>query len=400
MGLFENNQFPYTNFHEMNLDWIAEKIEDAAGISENINGRVTQCETDIQTLDGRMDTAEGRITSQGNRLTTAEGDIDTLETTTGSQGTRLTTAEGDIDALEGRMDTAEGDIDALEGRMDTAEGDIDALEGRMDTAEGDIDSLESTVAGKSTVTVTQGSLTGGVLVGTVSIDGTSTRLYAPTAGSTVVRAMDVPFDNTGLTPPMTAIECQEAIEELNTNIGTEAAARQTADATLTSDLATEVTNRQTAVAGVASDLASEVSARQTAVSDIYEYFRNVTYNSGMGNIILDNVIAPGFVYADGAGVRFWVPWTRMFGRGEPNPVDDTSRYTFTIVGNIFVRGVNGYILNNVSLASSSITNIEIIPDVAGVKVTLTLATPATVGNATPCTCTFTSTPYIRWTRTS
>ena len=372
MGLFENNQFPYTNFHEMNLDWIAEKIEDAAGISENINGRVTQCETDIQTLDGRMDTAEGRITSQGNRLTTAEGDIDTLETTTGSQGTRLTTAEGDIDALEGRMDTAEGDID----------------------------SLESTVAGKSTVTVTQGSLTGGVLVGTVSIDGTSTRLYAPTAGSTVVRAMDVPFDNTGLTPPMTAIECQEAIEELNTNIGTEAAARQTADATLTSDLATEVTNRQTAVAGVASDLASEVSARQTAVSDIYEYFRNVTYNSGMGNIILDNVIAPGFVYADGTGIRFWVPWTRMFGRGEPNPVDDTSRYTFTIVGNIFVRGVNGYILNNVSLASSSITNIEILPDVTGVKVTLTLATPATVGNATPCTCTFTSTPYIRWTRTS
>lgn len=91
MGVFE--QFPYTNFHGVNLSWILEKVRDH--------------ETRITSLEGRM-----------------------------------TQAEDDIDALEGRMDTAEDDIDALEGRMDTAEGDIDALEGRMDTAEGDIDALE------------------------------------------------------------------------------------------------------------------------------------------------------------------------------------------------------------------------------------------------------------------
>lgn len=73
MGLFE--QFPYTNFHGLNLKWILD--------------RMVEFET------------------------------------------RLSTAEDDIDALEGRMDTAEGDIDALEGRMDTAEGDIDALETQM-----------------------------------------------------------------------------------------------------------------------------------------------------------------------------------------------------------------------------------------------------------------------------
>lgn len=85
MGLFE--QFPYTNFHGVNLKWILD--------------RMVEFET------------------------------------------RLTTAEGKISSLEDRMDTAESDIDALEGRMDTAEDDIDALETRMTEAEGDIDDLES-----------------------------------------------------------------------------------------------------------------------------------------------------------------------------------------------------------------------------------------------------------------
>ena len=66
MGLFE--QFPYTNFHGVNLAWILEKIRDH--------------ETRITSLEERMDTAEA-----------------------------------DIDALEGRMDTAEEDIDALETQM-------------------------------------------------------------------------------------------------------------------------------------------------------------------------------------------------------------------------------------------------------------------------------------------
>ena len=94
MGLFE--QFPYTNYHAVNLKWILDRMVDFE--------------------------------------------------------TRLTTAESDIDALEGRMDTAEDDIDALEGRMDTAEDDIDALEGRMDTAEGNIQDNADDILGLQTQT--------------------------------------------------------------------------------------------------------------------------------------------------------------------------------------------------------------------------------------------------------
>ena len=78
MGLFE--QFPYTNYHAVNLKWILDRMVDFE--------------------------------------------------------TRLTTAEEDIDALEGRMDTAEDDIDALEERMDTAEGNIQDNADEIEILEG------------------------------------------------------------------------------------------------------------------------------------------------------------------------------------------------------------------------------------------------------------------------
>ena len=148
----------------------ATDIDALEGRMDTAEGDIDMAEMDIDALEGRMDTAEGDIDmaemdidALEGRMDTAEGDIDMAEMDIDALEGRMDTAEGDIDmaemdidALEGRMDTAEGDIDmaemdidALEGRMDTAEGDIDmaemdidALEGRMDTAEGDIDMAE------------------------------------------------------------------------------------------------------------------------------------------------------------------------------------------------------------------------------------------------------------------
>ena len=65
-------------------------------------------QSDLTTLDGRVDTAES--------------DIDTLQS--------------DLTALDGRVDTAESDIDTLQS-------DLTTLDGRVDTAESDIDSLQA-----------------------------------------------------------------------------------------------------------------------------------------------------------------------------------------------------------------------------------------------------------------
>ena len=115
------NKYPYTNFEQLNLDWLMDKIS-------GFDKRITDCETTVAAMDERVTNCENDISSLTDRVNTAEDDIDALEG-------RMDTAEDDIDALEGRMDTAEDDIDALEGRMDTAEDDIDALEGRVDDLE-------------------------------------------------------------------------------------------------------------------------------------------------------------------------------------------------------------------------------------------------------------------------
>ena len=117
-------KYPYTNFEQLNIDWLLEKI---GGFDERIRSNTER----ITLVEGRCDVIETRLDGH-------DEDIADLKQ-------RMTTAEGDIDSLEGRMDTAEGDIDSLEGRMDTAEGDIDSLEGRMDTAEDDIDICEADI---------------------------------------------------------------------------------------------------------------------------------------------------------------------------------------------------------------------------------------------------------------
>ena len=40
MGAFE--QFPYTNFHELNLDWIIKQIKNFQNSLDNINGQITE----------------------------------------------------------------------------------------------------------------------------------------------------------------------------------------------------------------------------------------------------------------------------------------------------------------------------------------------------------------------
>lgn len=44
MGLFD--QFPYTNFHELNLDWVLQKIKELGSVYDNIDDRITKIVTE------------------------------------------------------------------------------------------------------------------------------------------------------------------------------------------------------------------------------------------------------------------------------------------------------------------------------------------------------------------
>ena len=76
----------------------------------------------------------------------------------------IATNASDIDKLEGRMDTAEGDIDSLEGRMTTAEGEIDALQALFGSGEGSVSDMiaDAVAAEKAEREAADATLTTGV----------------------------------------------------------------------------------------------------------------------------------------------------------------------------------------------------------------------------------------------
>lgn len=83
------NMFPFSNLHNLNMDWVLQKIKDALHLTQEAQEAAEEAAATVAGYDAQLE----EIT-------------------------------GDITALDGRLDTAEDDIDALEGRMTSAEGDI------------------------------------------------------------------------------------------------------------------------------------------------------------------------------------------------------------------------------------------------------------------------------------
>lgn len=157
-------KYPYTNFEQLNLDWLME----TAGKFE---ARLNAVEAAVAQLTTRMTNAESDITSLKGRMTTAEDNISSLFG-------RMTTAEGDITSLKGRMSDAEDDIVSLKKRMNTAESNITGLDSRLASAESNINTNRGNISALST-------RVDGIPVVTANPGGTGTALNSIQIGSNV-----------------------------------------------------------------------------------------------------------------------------------------------------------------------------------------------------------------------
>ena len=83
------NKYPYTDFHELNADYVFEWIKKAQDFIEAFTDQVNQNTADIVSLKTRMTIAEGDISGLKTRMTTAEGKIATIENTLITDGAAL-----------------------------------------------------------------------------------------------------------------------------------------------------------------------------------------------------------------------------------------------------------------------------------------------------------------------
>lgn len=148
------------------------KAADKTELEGKITAEAQAREAADNALDLRVDeiekffavTGEEQIKEAYDTLVEIQTYIDEHGEAAAEMVKNIATNASDIDALEGRMDTAEGDIDNLEGRMTTAENEIDALQALFGSGEGSVSDMiaDAVAAEKAEREAADATLTTGV----------------------------------------------------------------------------------------------------------------------------------------------------------------------------------------------------------------------------------------------
>lgn len=124
MGVF--NKTPYTNFHELNLNWIIKKIKEVAADNAYFKQFFKTIEDDhiLGVVTKVTENNNNTVKTDYLNEDTQQMDNYTVYNKTGTDGaisgavtpiaTRVTSAEGRLDDAEDRLDTAEDDITSLQ----------------------------------------------------------------------------------------------------------------------------------------------------------------------------------------------------------------------------------------------------------------------------------------------
>ena len=246
------NKYPYTNFEQLNLDWLMNTVG-------SFESRVDAVETKVSELDTKVDTFDDRITQNTNDISGIKSRLDDDENDIDGLKTRMTQAESDIDDLESGVAGIGADVGDLKTRMTQAESDIDDLESDVGTITTRVDGIPEveanpggTVTG-SLVTLKIGDtiyqITGGG-------GGQGTEVIANPTGTAVADLTKVSIAGVIYDIPSTDISGLEArVSDLETDVGDHENRIDDLEAADTS-----ITNRVTDLEGDVTDIKEVISS--------------------------------------------------------------------------------------------------------------------------------------------
>ncbi len=390
MGLFENSHFPYTNFHELNLDKIVDVTKDAKDTADRAETKADQAAATVGTFDQRITANTEAVTN--------------LQTTVGNHEERISYNERMI-AINGDLITANTTrYTVLNEKVNNLDSELDT---KIQEANTRMDGIDVDVSQKSSVVAFPGTLDAGVLVGRILVNGEETKMYAPTAGSTVVRAVDVPFDKTGLTPPMTGATVQAAISELNSKIYDQDYPDIYADGDEYTNYNDSNLNPDTYGPGTIEEQLNFIANRIYNMHRVME--KNMCYDNDEDSINLNGSYYSGCFTGGQTTLYIMIPYNKIVKRYDgfvnsayhpvTNPIDNPNNYQWTLSGKITVRGTNGYILNGIDLASASISAISVVAVESGIQIKITVPQVSGGPNNTPVNAWFSDNPTLSFSKT-
>lgn len=153
MGIYNN--WPYSNIHELNLDWIVRKIEELEKYikiiqpTEEFLEIVKQLRIDFNSLQNEVEHIDVDFSEVERRLGVLENSINTIT--------------GNITTINGRVTTNENSINTINGQINTINGNINTINGNINTLNGRVGSIENTLPNK--VDVANPSVSGQVRAG-------------------------------------------------------------------------------------------------------------------------------------------------------------------------------------------------------------------------------------------
>ena len=165
---------------------------------------INQNAADIVVLDSRVDILESQpdLSSEVHNNT---ANIATLRSDVSGLGSDVSTLQTDVSGVQSDLSTLSGNVNTLSGNVSTLSGNVSSLQS-------DLGALQTAVVSKSEVSYNE-IITTGSQIGTITIDGVSTDLYAPSA-TVIPPASGITYDNT--TSGLQAGNVQDAIDEVNT----------------------------------------------------------------------------------------------------------------------------------------------------------------------------------------